>query len=573
MSAASTAYMVPGGVFTLLGEPERAATGTALLFCPPFGWEAVAARRPLRDWALALTADGHVTLRIDLPGSGDSAGDSGDPGLWAAWRTAVADGARLLAARPGVDRVVAVGIGLGGLLAIEAITAADAPIDAAALWAVPVRGRTLLRELQAFARFEGAESPRGEDDGLTVAGHRLSGETMAAWAACDLRSPAAGALAGRDVLLLDSDGRRTDPALATALTAAGATVERAAAGVFSRLVAEPHDAELPAEAAAALASWLARPPRRRARPAAVSPTLADRLELPGGAHERPFETGGRFGILAVPPTAAGDICLLFLNAGAIDHSGPNRLWVTAARAWAARGVPSLRLDLEGIGESDGDASVYRDNAAFHRPELVAQVRAAVDRLADAGTGTRFIVIGLCSGAYWGFHTACEDERVASVVMINPRALIWDPGLDAARAARRAARMVRAFSWQKLRETGAGESLRLAPSLLGALGRRLVAAPHRRRAGTDDDLAAELERRLTLLRNRDTRLLALFTGDEPLHEELERAGLLDAETHRGLRVRMLGDAPAHTLRPPSLQRRALDEIDREIAAVAGCPDSG
>jgi alpha/beta superfamily hydrolase len=37
-----------------------------------------------------------------------------------------------------------------------------------------------------------------------------------------------------------------------------------------------------------------------------------------------------------------------------ERSGPNRLTTAFARRWACAGVPSLRLDLRGIGDSDGD---------------------------------------------------------------------------------------------------------------------------------------------------------------------------------------------------------------------------
>jgi alpha/beta superfamily hydrolase len=31
------------------------------------------------------------------------------------------------------------------------------------------------------------------------------------------------------------------------------------------------------------------------------------------------------------------------------------MWVEASRRWAALGVATLRIDLEGIGDADGDA--------------------------------------------------------------------------------------------------------------------------------------------------------------------------------------------------------------------------
>lgn len=573
MSDAACAYLRDTGTFVLVDEPTAPASGTAVLICPPFGWEAVASRRPLRDWAHALAARGNVVLRLDLPGSGDSAGGPGDDDRWQAWCAATGAAARLLAARAGVERVAAIGIGIGGLIVIEAI-AADAPVDCVALWATPVRGRALLRELQAFSRFEQSELPQPgpdtghDDDGLAVAGYRLSAETMASLQQVDLRTLAAGTLAGRSVLLLESDGRRTDPDLAAALSRAGALVGDAQAGSFSRLIAEPQLAALPAEAERAVGDWLDRLPAAAARTPVAPPATAAELPLPGGGSERPVRIGSLFGVLASPDGAAGELCLVFLNAGVIDHCGPNRLWVRAARAWAGRGVTSLRVDLEGIGESDGDASVYRENDGLHTERLVGQVLTVIDELAARGTGKRFAVVGLCSGAYWGFHAACADPRIVAAVMINPRALIWNEHLDADREARRAGQMVRSVSWEKLRHSGR-DAVRLAPWAVRALGRRAFARRGSRTAGGDPLQSEALSGRFERLRENRTRLLALFTGEEPLYEELESGGFLAGE-HGGdvLRVRVLSDVPAHTLRPSWLQRRALEELDREITSLTG-----
>ena len=73
--------------------PRAAADGrgskTAVLICPPWGWDEVASYRSRRAWAEHLAERGHPTLRIDFPGSGDSAGSPADPGRVEAWTAAV----------------------------------------------------------------------------------------------------------------------------------------------------------------------------------------------------------------------------------------------------------------------------------------------------------------------------------------------------------------------------------------------------------------------------------------------------------------------------------------------------
>ncbi len=65
----------------------------------------------------------------------------------------------------------------------------------------------------------------------------------------------------------------------------------------------------------------------------------------------------------------------------------------------------------------------------HAPETIDQVRNAIDALEARGLGPRFILSGLCSGAYWSFHGALADDRVTAALMLNGAALIWDPNLD------------------------------------------------------------------------------------------------------------------------------------------------
>ena len=92
---------------------------------------------------------------------------------------------------------------------------------------------------------------------------------------------------------------------------------------------------------------------------------------------------------------------------------------------------TLRLDLEGLGDADGECDRLTVEQ-LHAPELLDQVRAALDVLEARGLGRRFALAGICSGAYWSFHMALRDERVRAAFMINPFALFWGPSLAGGR---------------------------------------------------------------------------------------------------------------------------------------------
>ncbi len=232
--------------------------------------------------------------------------------------------------------------------------------------------------------------------------------------------------------------------------------------------------------------------------------------------------GRLWGVLCEPidgPTAP--VAAVLLNAGALRRIGPGRLWVELARDWAARGVPTLRIDLEGLGDSDGDSSPYADTGALYTLALVDQVLAAMDELEARGLGRRFLLAGLCAGAYWSFHAALRDRRVSTTFLLNPRALIWDESLDRERVARKIGGALQGSSWRHVLRG------KVSPARMLTIVREAVVAPFRARAAAKirRDRRHNLDDALVRLRESGTRLLLVFGGNEPLHDELEREGRL------------------------------------------------
>ena len=249
--------------------PHEPRGRPAVLLAPPFGWEEIAAHRALRDWAAYLAAHGYPVLRLDLPGTGDSAGGPTDAGTLAAWQAAVGEAAGWVRAEAAVPTVVGIGIGVGGLLVYEA--AARGQLDHIVLWATPSRGRTLVRELSAFSALETArivesgspEPPPLPEQMLAPGGFVLSPETVADLSAVSL---ATRPLAPETrVLLLDRDGIKPDVALQAAVTEAGAGLTVASGKGFSAMLAEPDKSRSPDEVFDTVHSWLEELPATRER--------------------------------------------------------------------------------------------------------------------------------------------------------------------------------------------------------------------------------------------------------------------------------------------------------------------
>lgn len=120
------------------------------------------------------------------------------------------------------------------------------------------------------------------------------------------------------------------------------------------------------------------------------------------------------GIVCLPAAVPlqDDIGVLIIVGGPQYRAGSHRQFTLLARHLADRGIPSLRFDYRGMGDSEGDARNFED--------IADDVRSAVDALTEAVPGVRRVVLwGLCDGATAAALYAWRDDRVAGIVLLNP----------------------------------------------------------------------------------------------------------------------------------------------------------
>jgi pimeloyl-ACP methyl ester carboxylesterase len=569
-----------GATFTTFHHPEpgRAKAQTGILLLPPFGWDDLATYRARRDWAVHLASRGHGVMRIDLPGTGDSAGSLDDRERWEAWHVATSSALRRLQDEGGFSSLAAIGIGMSGFLAYQA--AAEGLADDIVLWATPAQGRRFVREFSAFSALEttrledaGADTSPTQVDGIEAGGFLLGPELAAAIGGLTLAERPLPPTTR--VLLLDRDGVGKDETFASSLRAAGIDASVAHGRGFAAMLAQPDQAQTPHHIFPVVDEWLAKRTVHARRGSTSEVPVADRLILPDAVEShmtvvRPF--GTMRGILTRPLEAAhSSLAVVFLNAGAIRRTGPSRLWVESARRWAGRGVTSLRIDLEGIGDTDGDGAVYQDVARFHDERLVGHVHAVLDELQQQLPDTRFVLVGMCSGGYWAFQAMLHDDRVAAAVMINPRVLYWHEHLDAIRDLRRTRLLVRPVTWKRLLrgDVPMRRWLAFAQWFISATRARLQ-GQRESEAPVLRWQAAQVAAGFTRLAESGKRARFIFCDGEPLRDELIQADLL---THRETRPNVflrLIPGRDHTLRPLWMHpyaEAALDEAITEELAVA------
>ena len=122
------------------------------------------------------------------------------------------------------------------------------------------------------------------------------------------------------------------------------------------------------------------------------------------------------GIIAQPSSPAPDNmpAVVILNTGIVHRVGHNRMYVTLSRMLAGAGHVVLRFDLSGIGDSE-----QRADKLSTIDSSLADIKEALDFLAASRQASRFVLIGLCSGADHAVLYAPTDPRVVGLVLMDP----------------------------------------------------------------------------------------------------------------------------------------------------------
>jgi uncharacterized protein len=103
--------------------------------------------------------------------------------------------------------------------------------------------------------------------------------------------------------------------------------------------------------------------------------------------------------------------VLLVVGGPQYRAGSHRQFVLLARYLAGRGIPAMRFDVRGMGDSNGDGK--------HFDELDADIQSAVDCFITSANLKRVIIWGLCDAASAALFYAYQDHRVAGLVLLNP----------------------------------------------------------------------------------------------------------------------------------------------------------
>lgn len=153
------------------------------------------------------------------------------------------------------------------------------------------------------------------------------------------------------------------------------------------------------------------------------------------------EEAALFGILSMPQDASKR-GVLFLVGGPQFRTGSHRQFTLLARQLASEGIPAMRFDYRGMGDSEGEPREFTT--------VDEDIRAAVDQFFLEAPELKEVVLwGLCDAASAALFYAHQDSRITGLVLLNPWVRTEQGGAKAYLKHYYLARLFDRQLWQKI----------------------------------------------------------------------------------------------------------------------------
>lgn len=222
-----------------------------------------------------------------------------------------------------------------------------------------------------------------------------------------------------------------------------------------------------------------------------------------------------YGILSLPEKVISRGVLIVVG-GPQYRVGSHRQFMLLARYLAAHGVPVMRFDYRGMGDSEGDARNFEG--------IEDDLSCAIDQFFEEVDALKEVVIwGLCDAVSAALFYAYQDQRVTGLVLLNP----WvrtDEGIAKARLKHYyTARLLEPEFWRKIWQghfnfTKSVQSfLKIVSEALA--GRKGIATTLKGRASNEPcDLTSLPERMFDGLKRFKGKVLLITSGDDLTAQE-------------------------------------------------------
>jgi len=411
-------------------EPNSETTHTStIVICPPIAVEYMNSYRTLRYTADYFAAAGIPVLRFDYLGNGSSVEHNNELSYIESFVYSIRKACEYAKKRSGNENIILLGFRIGALF--SAIYNKESPIKSMIIWGGVFNGKKYVRELKAL-QLTGVESEEAsEENEIDVAGTLLSkseAEELSRINLINNNTPY------KNILLVNRDDFRKDKKQINHWLENNVNISEIETIDFQDIITDPHNSKVPHTTIKEIVNstiseisnnTITKPIYKDAKNSVNLSYLETEII------ERFVKFGtdnNSFGIITEPLSVNQKLPVIILpNSGANHHAGPNRLYVNIARKLASIGFICLRFDLNSIGDSLSHERLEHDvYPALSENEIIA----CQQLLCRKYNTEKFILIGLCSGAYTAFNAAqkIKKNNISESILINPLTFHWEEGM-------------------------------------------------------------------------------------------------------------------------------------------------
>ena len=422
-------------------------SNTGVVICPPLAVEYMNSYRSLRYTADYFALAGIPALRFDYHGTGDSSGIEEDENRLEEWLTSIHLAIEKLKDLTDCTDIGLFGFRMGATLA--ALIAEKTPIDFLILWAALNNGKKYIREIKLIQMTGKIQS---EDNSLLEAGGMGYWEQTANDIS-KINLTKISPLAKR-ILIIPRDEQTNDTELYDAwktkdISDKEIQIEQQYHIGSTLMLVDAHQTVVPHEAIKNIIQWVEKDLDNKLITNNVNTIANKAIPTTDINYISPIEKDGAilkttikesiiyFGennrnIAIITESEASKKATLptviISNSGANHRVGPSRLYVLIARELCLMGYRCIRIDVPGIGDS------IISNQQLENIEYITsstkEISEFIAQLDDDTYNNKYILMGLCSGAYFSFHAALELKNINIIesILINPLTFYWEEGM-------------------------------------------------------------------------------------------------------------------------------------------------
>ncbi len=433
----------------------------AVIICQPLGLDYMNAYRSMRFVADYFALAGIPAFRFDYHGTGDSSGSNLDHDRIPDWLESIQFAQKKVVELTGQKSIGLFGFRLGGTLA--SLASERNNFDFMILWSAIEKGSRFLREIKALQKTSSIIE-QAPSDLLEAGGTVYWNETKTSISQISLLNIKPKV---RNILIIPRDDIPSNGNLKDCWSGKSIDCEQIPLTGSSNMLIDAHLTKVPHKSIETLVNWVMNIETSEPTPtteiSVTNKTIRNTQSFefntddPECIDKKNFKIRESFFYFGKDKTHfsikteskigydSNLPIIILTNSGSNHRVGPSRLYVQLARQWAQHGFLVYRIDLPGLGDSM--VKKREDENIEYLDKGTNCILKAIDDISQEYKQPRFVVAGLCSGAYFSFQTALNSDHsnIVEILLINPLTFYWERGQTPEYSPTRS---IRALNWYK-----------------------------------------------------------------------------------------------------------------------------